>query len=122
MPEPTDRSPARSAQLRLTVGGGGEAVVVSAHGELDLATVDLLMTTLQGAATDAESVVIDTAGVTFVDGAGMRGLLAPLAGDRRVALQIRNPSKPVLRLLSLLDCLDVLEPACRDAFATAEQP
>jgi anti-sigma B factor antagonist len=49
---------------------------IAASGELDIATVELLERDLRAAEqTDAETIVVDLSGLTFVDSTGLRVLL-----------------------------------------------
>lgn len=51
--------------------------ILSALGEIDLASVDLLETSLAGVtASGTEKVLIDLTGVTFLDSTGLRTLLS----------------------------------------------
>lgn len=79
-------------------------LIVAVHGELDLATVPRLASALEdAAASDAARIVIDLAGVTFIDSTGLRCLIEANAtsrgnGDR---LRFANPQGAVQRLLEL---------------------
>jgi anti-anti-sigma factor len=53
----------------------GEPPVLSIEGEIDIATVDQLRGALEDALAEYPRVVVDMAGVTFIDAAGMRVLL-----------------------------------------------
>jgi anti-anti-sigma factor len=78
-------------------------VVVDAVGELDLATAPGLRWSLDHypANSDAQ-LIVDMSGVTFIDCAGLRPLLETRNrwGDQ---MALRDPSRPVTRLLDLLD-------------------
>ncbi len=102
-----------SAPLRVRVARerGGATVVVVA-GELDLATAGGLRTRL---ATLAQGdpparVVLDLAGLDFVDASGISVLLAAqrALSDRGSALVLRSPSRMVRKVLRLLDLDEVL--------------
>ncbi|MDX6555658.1 MAG: hypothetical protein QOD86_1853 [Miltoncostaeaceae bacterium] len=84
-----------------------EAVVLTLEGELDLATTPMLKTALAllHAGGACPLVVLDLAGVGFMDGAGLRCITraARRLSDRGVALAVTHPSRPVRRLLELCD-------------------
>ncbi len=63
------------------------AVVVVARGELDLASADDLRTVLRGPEAQAETVVLDLRGVTFIDSSG----LSVIVGHNRRAEAERVP-------------------------------
>jgi anti-anti-sigma factor len=69
---------------------------VAVHGELDKATVPLLQDALDQSATGSVSVV-DLAGMTFVDAAGLAGLLAIVRSGSGVRLI--NPTRSALRVM-----------------------
>ena len=79
--------------------------VVSVRGELDISSAPAFKQALDGArASDACTLVVDLAGLEFIDSTGLRVLLA---GKQRAAagggdLLIRNPRAQVRRLLELL--------------------
>ncbi|MCU7826745.1 STAS domain-containing protein [Kitasatospora sp. DSM 101779] len=81
----------------------GGVTVVTAHGEIDIATADALRARLVAALSRHGHVAVDLAEVTFIDCGGLRALtgahqVAVRAGRR---LTLRTPSPPVARLLAL---------------------
>jgi anti-anti-sigma factor len=95
------------ARLRMDVHHTPEAVVLTLEGELDLATTPMLKTALAlvHAGGTCPLVMLDLAGVGFMDGAGV-GCITRAArrlGERGVALAVIHPSRPVRRLLELCD-------------------
>lgn len=79
-------------------------LIVAVHGELDLATVPQLATALEDAtASDAARIVIDLAGITFIDSTGLRCLIEASASSRSNGDRLRfaNPQGVVERLLKL---------------------
>jgi anti-sigma B factor antagonist len=52
-----------------------EALLVRAHGELDIGTVELLEARLRAALDRSSTVVLDLAGLSFIDSCGLRLLL-----------------------------------------------
>ncbi|HEU0316562.1 MAG TPA: STAS domain-containing protein [Solirubrobacteraceae bacterium] len=81
--------------------GGVARLVVS--GELDLATAPELLGRAAAALDSAEPPAeVDLGGVTFIDGSGLRCLLAVQAGaDGRGGLELVGASGPVRRLFGL---------------------
>jgi len=82
----------------------GDAVLALA-GEVDVAVADMIFE--RGSASllgpDRSSLVIDMSRVTFMDAAGLGGLirLRNLAGDVGATLTIRRPSRAARRLFEL---------------------
>jgi len=78
-------------------------VVVALRGDLDFCDATYLGRTLSAAASSGSRIIVDLAGLTFIDCSS----LAVLASARRHALQaggdlvLAEPRGPVLRLLSL---------------------
>lgn len=80
----------------------GRRIVVSAAGELDLATVDALEAAALDALASTEEVALDLRELTFIDSTGLQLLVRldaiALAGGRALTLA---PSETVARLLAL---------------------
>lgn len=101
-----------SALLHTRVEHRDRAVVVVAQGELDVASAPRLLDAVHevtGSATDG-AVVIDMAGVGFMDSSGLRALLdcersARVAG---LGFALARPTDSVRRVLELVDLLDTL--------------
>jgi len=101
------------------VDEGGQSVVV-VKGEIDLSVVDVLWKTM-GEAAVGGSLVLDVAGVTFMDSAGVNLLLRvrQRLGDVPEAVVLRHPSATVRRVLEMagvtgcltLDPVDPADPA-----------
>jgi anti-sigma B factor antagonist len=87
-------------------------VVIHVEGELDIATAGKLQTALTTiAAPDGTRVVVDLAGVSFID---VRGLRALLIGRRELArrhigIVVRNPRPQARRLFDLAGNRDLLD-------------
>lgn len=104
---------ARGTPLRVEVSRRGGTLTVALAGELDLATADGLRRRLvELAAGDPapQRVVLDLAGLEFLDASGISALLA---GSRAVArrggrLVLRSPSRLVRRVVRVLDLEHVL--------------
>jgi anti-sigma B factor antagonist len=86
--------------LRITSGDGG---ALRLAGELDLATGDLLRERL-AELVGADRLVVDLAGLEFVDVTGLNVLLDAHRAQRErgCALVVRRPRPMVLRMLTLL--------------------
>lgn len=88
-----------------------QAVTVSLSGELDLASAhDLEQALTDAQATNAGRVVIDLAGLEFIDSTGLRVLLS---AQRRAdatgqALLLRNPQPQVRRLFEIAGILELV--------------
>lgn len=90
----------------------GRVVVVIAQGELDVASAPRLvdaMAELGGGGSDG-AVVIDMAGVGFMDSSGLRALLdcERSCRDRGRRFALARPTDSVRRVLELVDLLDTL--------------
>jgi anti-sigma B factor antagonist len=83
----------------------GEILRVSLAGELDIAVEQELVARVREAIaeTDARSVVLDVATVSFIDSSGLRALLMcrDAAQARGLALVLAVPDGPVRRLLDV---------------------
>jgi len=103
-------TPARPA-LRTTVERSGRSTVVCVHGELDLATAPALRQALLDAATRSPAsgrpvdLVVDLAGVPFVDATGLGALLSAAESVRGGGgdLRLTSPSRMLRLMLRLLD-------------------
>jgi anti-sigma B factor antagonist len=91
------------AVCRVTVEPLEEACVIRVSGELDSSTAERLRAPLDAARADGVTTVVDLAGVTFMDSAGLRVLLraARDSGVDEWPWFIVRPSAAVLRLLAL---------------------
>jgi anti-sigma B factor antagonist len=90
-----------------------KGVSVRIEGELDVATAPVLGESLiQAEASDAEVIVIDLTGVSFIDSTGLRALLEADARDRESPgagrLQITGGSGQAQKLFKLAGVLDKL--------------
>ena len=88
----------------------GTAVVV-VSGELDLAVVDDLRATLARPEAQADTVILDLRGVTFIDSSGLSVIVAShqrmRASERRLAILVTRPSA-VQRLFELCGLSETL--------------
>jgi anti-anti-sigma factor len=80
----------------------GSVLLISVHGELDLETGPMLAAAVDtddsGRLAGVEQVRLDLAGLTFIDAAGLRGILA-VVGDRTTT--VVGATAPALRLFQL---------------------
>ena|SRR5579875_19862 len=80
----------------------GDPAVLLVDGEIDLSTAEQLRTALQEALAADPKVVVDMAGVTFCDAAGLRVVLQVAASrDGAGPLELLNAPR-VARILELL--------------------
>lgn len=105
----SDVSPVPSDRLRIDVAEAAQPVAFVLEGELDPHTSPMLQSQIDDAlADDAAAAVLDFAGVTFVDSAGLRVIADT---HRRLSeagggLVVRNPSKGLTKLLSVTGLSD----------------
>jgi anti-sigma B factor antagonist len=92
----------------------GDPPVLQVAGEIDLSTADQLRTALQEALAADPKVVVDMAGVTFFDAAGLRVVLQ-LAASRDGAgpLELLNAPR-VARILELVGLSESTSIVIRD--------
>ena len=97
--------------LYVDVSSDGGVVVTAVHGELDIASADILSATLDKVANE-ERLVLDLSAVDFMDSSGLAVVLRQSMRRRDAGgtLHIRRPSVSVQRLL-VFCCLEhLLEP------------
>jgi anti-sigma B factor antagonist len=90
------------AELSMTTGRTGPVQTITLTGELDLASADAVHGELiRAEATDAQTILLDLTGLSFLDSSGIRLLIAAAgrsqADSRR--LVIRRPPENVRRVL-----------------------
>jgi anti-sigma B factor antagonist len=80
-------------------------VRLALHGELDLATADLVADRLRALRERRETVLLDLDELEFIDAAGLRVVLTAADDARRDGweLTVTRGSAPVRRLFELLD-------------------
>ncbi len=107
------------SMLRVSTSQDAETITSHLEGEVDLASSALLCDALEGAiAATPRRVVVDAAGLTYLDSCGINCLLqcgaaADVVGTKLV---VRNVSIMVRRVLSITGVESVLlEDAARDA-------
>ena len=90
----------RGERLTLTLRHEGDALVVEAFGELDVASAPVLTRAVDDL-SPAPAVIFDVSHLSFVDAGGLRALLALTADDAVVVL--RHPSRLFRRILEVTD-------------------
>jgi anti-anti-sigma factor len=97
--------------MQVTVGPTETGVVVlTVEGALDMATSDRLRAVAENALREgARHLVLDLAGVGFIDSTGVGALVAirNLAIDHEAELSLRDPSQPARRILELSTLVEV---------------
>ena len=74
---------------------------VRVRGEIDMESVDQLTEFIARLRPGSSPVVIDASGIEFMDSTGLRLLLSLAAADGAGGVVVRNPSRPVRRLLEV---------------------
>jgi anti-anti-sigma factor len=114
----------RSTQstLALDVRPDGPTVQVRLDGDLDITSSPLLQAVIDQAlaarrAPACERLVVDMSGVVFADASGISPLLMAraLLARRGGAVELHHCRRAVLRLLRLLDVLDLVADGTEDA-------
>jgi anti-sigma B factor antagonist len=82
-----------------------DEVVISLRGEVDLSSQELLRDLLAAAQPLAGLLVLDMAGVTFLDSSGIKEIVS---AHRRGPLRIRAAAPPVRRVLELTGLASLL--------------
>jgi anti-anti-sigma factor len=92
------------SNLLIDVSREGERVVLRLDGELDLASVPLLESELEGATQDdPATIVLDLRGLEFIDSTGLRAilLLDKRSTERGATLALVRGSPQVQRLMTM---------------------
>ena len=90
--------------LSISSRSDGDRSVIDVGGEIDVHTCSELEEAVRAAyAAGGSRVVLDVAGVGFIDSSGLRSLitLQQEAAAQGGGLQLRSPSRPVVRLLEV---------------------
>lgn len=87
--------------IRVDHGGPGSAATVLVSGEIDLSNVDSFRDALD---VDTPKLVVDLAGVTYIDSAGMGVLFARAArGPMEVRCEATSVVSPLIDITRLCD-------------------
>jgi anti-anti-sigma factor len=102
----------RPAHLDVAASEGTETVL-ALRGDLDPATVPQLEAAITAAAEAGavERIVLDLAGLTFLDSSGLRTFVTAresLAGDG-IQLALRRPTSNVVRLLDVTGLAEIID-------------
>ena len=103
-PEIGTDSPPFTVSVRLE----GDLAVSIVCGELDIATVPLLVENLEPFRGRFRSLAFDLVDLTFLDAAGLSGLRFSFRSDGTGVL-IRHPSRPVRRLLEIVEMEELID-------------
>lgn len=89
--------------MRIDVRREEDRVVLSIHGELDLASAPLLQSEIESVETEGATLVLDLEDLEFVDSTGLRIILAAhdRAQERGQEFAVTRGSRQVQRLLSI---------------------
>lgn len=71
-----ERAGTDDAAITVSVGAGEDAIRLLIAGELDMGSAATVVDAARALALDARPVTVDLGGLTFVDSAGLRALLA----------------------------------------------
>jgi anti-sigma B factor antagonist len=95
--------------MDLCAPGCGDAVVVALRGELDVADAAAVAAGLAAAAADDQVLVVDLAGLKFIDSSGVAALARARAHARLTGgdLLLAAPQRQVMRLLAATRLTDV---------------
>jgi anti-anti-sigma factor len=96
--------PAKRGTIEAVAATSGHTLIVRIRGELDIATVDTLRTTLSGFAVNGHrAAVVDLGELTFCDLAGVRELvrLHHMLRDQLGTVAFQNATPQVRRIIHL---------------------
>lgn len=89
----------------------GNTAVVMFHGELDMGSIAVLVSSLIGIAFVVEELVLDFSELEFIDACGLRTIASTVQQVRAYggSVRIRSPSPRIGRLLDLVDFKQIVE-------------
>ncbi len=102
-PVTNDGSPQGALEAGTDASG---APVVRLIGEIDISNADEISVELDAVAVEGSQLVIDLAGLEFMDSSGIAMLLR--AAAHVDALELRNPSSTVRRIIECTGLTDIL--------------
>lgn len=79
----------------------GDVLTIVLAGELDIATVDLLVNEQRSVRDRYRALRYELAGLGFMDSAGLRAVLEPATSHVPVEISIAHPTRTVRRLLEI---------------------
>ncbi len=116
-------------ELRTDLRRDGDTATLHLHGELDLATSPVLRAGLTDLATDPPAaLVVDVAGLSFLDSTGISVLVDAYNTQRRrgAGLRVSRPTPAVRRVLAVAGLLDLFgveaDPAGSDGTGRDGEP
>jgi anti-anti-sigma factor len=89
----------------------GNTAVVMFHGELDVASIAVLVSSLVGIAFVVEELMLDFSELEFIDACGLRTIASTVQQVRAYggSVSIRSPNPTIERLLDLVDFKQIVE-------------
>jgi len=89
--------------------------VLTLEGELDCASAGAVAAALAAVGADASDVIVDMAGVDFIDLSGLDAVLRALRLFEilGLSLSLRSPSRPVRDMLGVYQHEDLISPGAR---------
>jgi anti-anti-sigma factor len=89
--------------FRHTVMDHGDHMLLALAGDVDLAVHPVLTAQINGLVAAGHDIVVDCAGVTFLDSMGLRALVGGMhaADAKGLGFELAGLSEPVLRVLEL---------------------
>ncbi|MGD9701343.1 MAG: STAS domain-containing protein [Acidimicrobiia bacterium] len=89
-------------------GDEGTPALLVLTGELDVSAADVLTSSLEQVDRTARGLILDMAGVSFIDSSGLRTLIQArqMFRDEPDSVTIRNPQPTTTRLLELTGLTD----------------
>jgi anti-sigma B factor antagonist len=95
--------------MDLTTPGCGSSAVVALRGELDVAGAATVAAQLTAASARGQVLIVDLAGLDFIDSSGIAALARARAHARRAGgdLLLAAPQRQVLRVLAITRLADV---------------
>jgi anti-anti-sigma factor len=104
-------NPNTAARLTAVRSREGDAVVITAVGELDLSTIPILEAELRQAERDADHVVLDLEQLSFIDSSGLRALIhaQKRADADHFVLSLRRVSRQAQKLFEVTGALNLFQ-------------